>query len=162
MLPQDWVPPTYSDLRTAHFELDPFHCVDCGCDRNFKHPNFSYRAPNKKSIMLQGPHNICLCGNCLAARIEKWFALPEIDTDGRVHRKMGECDICCTLTSVADIIWDEWVSCRFGSNWWNGHWICCDCLAECAWLGVIESSVIGYHNGKRYASNEVGARIEMP
>ena len=155
---EDWIPPTYEELRTENFKNNPFHCEDCGCHLNFRNIESHYAGEHKKRIMITGPYDHCLCKKCLALRVMKWFTIPAetINAEHYDTRKYGTCDICDKQREVASIIWDEWASIRIGSNWWNGYWACCECICEGLVMG---SKPYGFSFGK-HLLNEVGARIE--
>lgn len=163
MCHEDYNPPTYEDLITATFAQSPFRCDDCNKEINFKNPDLLYTAPGKNRVMLHGVGKFKLCGPCLAARIIKWFSTPLTQLGksyGTARKAKGKCDSCGEIKKVAGIVWDDWASIRFGSNWWNGHWMCCDCLSECAKHGKQTSGICGTDaTGRRYQRNEVGARI---
>jgi len=155
--------PTLTDIQTAVFARYPFHCTDCGTLCDFRNPNFEYTIPGGNRVML---HNSsftdCLCGKCLAKRIAAWFANPT-DRFGEPDAKPGICDTCKTEKVVAGSISaaDFSVDCRFGSQWWNGHWICCDCLSATAINGAQNSGTMASISGEYFAINEAGARIRQ-
>jgi hypothetical protein len=164
---EDWKPPSYTDLRTAGFKGHPFHCADCGCDLNFKNPNFQYQGKGKERILLSASmtHDDPLCGHCLANRIRRWFKMPKKDFSSIYHRrdrKRGVCDSCHKNKIVSHIMWEDWCNVRFGVSSWNGHWICKDCLCECCEKGDAHSSHGTTINGKHYTMNEAGAWILDP
>lgn len=157
-----WVPPSFADIKTEIFRTHPFRCEDCGTTLYFCAPNYETRIHGKR-IMLHGPSGIPLCGHCLGQRITKWFATPEdqLKSFGSGPlRSIEKCDICEEKKIVTDIIWDDWVSCRFGSEWWNGFKICQDCLVMCAESAPGSSSYSVSHGNKHFQVNEFGARIE--
>jgi hypothetical protein len=166
---EDWVPPSYTDIRTAYFKDHPFHCADCGVELNFKHASYNYQAPGKQRVILHASHNMPpLCGHCLSKRIKTWFNTKAKSGAVKSYHKYDiaysrRCDICGTKTLVARIIWDPEADCRFGSNSWNGAFICSDCLCECAEksLSTESTGVGGYEKGssRRYTVNEVGAKV---
>lgn len=152
--------PTITDLRTAVFARYPFRCNDCGIACDFRNPQFEYTTPGGERVML---HNIsadgCLCGKCLAKRIRAWFANP-VDNFGKPKISFGECEICHKEKTIAETIcYSPVIDCRFGSRWWNGHWICCDCLASTAIYGQETSGVSSRINSETFLINEAGARI---
>jgi len=163
-LNRNYVPPNYTDLRTRIFEEHPFHCAGCGKEISFKNPQYEYTAVGKNRVILHGYVNEPLCNHCYAKRIELWFNTPLDQLTKRFllpseSRKIGQCDICSGEKLVASIIWDDFANSRFGSNWWNGHWICCDCLVECAEHGFKTSGHVGYDDKGRYDINEAGAKV---
>jgi len=157
-----WTPPTYTDLRTAEFQVSPFTCEDCGKKLNFKHPNRDLDRPKFNRVMLSGGYKQCLCGDCLANRITRWFHTPKAQLTNKFRcewRKRQICDCCNKNRIVATVIQEPWLDVRFRSRWWNGHWICQDCLTQCARHGKEDSGIGGYDKGKHYSMNEAGARI---
>jgi hypothetical protein len=164
----NWVPPTYTELRTLVFKDHPFHCADCNAELTFKHPNYEYKAENKKRVMISSHYTDALCRTCFAKRLKLWFATPlkSLTKHGKYKltksdRKIGTCDTCYkTRKKVASIIWTDWCNSRFGSDWWNGFWICRDCLCECVLLGKDSHTMVDYSiKGEKTTYNEVGARI---
>lgn len=160
MKPEDWVPPSYSDLRTKHFASHPFHCADCGAELQFKNPNREYAGRGER-VMLKNYGNDALCGPCLGKRIAAWFADPGEGPDWAELPESGTCDTCHKETVVARSIqsWTHDINCRFGSRWWNGHQICCDCLVATATIGKQYSEMSGVSGSSWYQVNEAGARI---
>ena len=159
---EDWIPPSYTDLRTANFANHPFHCADCGCELRFKHPEFEYQGKGKQRLFLGASMmKEALCGPCLAGRIRRWFKTPKKDFTPyhRKDRKRGVCYVCKKPKIVGTVMWEDWCNVRFGSSHWNGHWICKDCLCECCEKGHAKTGYQTQIGDKRYAMNEAGAWI---
>jgi hypothetical protein len=156
----EFKPPSYQDLRTWAFAKNPFLCTDCGCKLDFKNAQFRL-----KNVMLQASvMNIALCGNCLGKRITKWFKTPLTKLAKKHslydHKCNAECENCDKkVRRLARIIYEPWCDVRFGMNSWNGSYLCCDCLVNCATIGKGQCGYMAYIAGKRYGINEAGARI---
>ena len=157
---ENWSPPKIADLRTKLFEMYPFRCADCGIECNFRNPAFSYMIPGHTVVMLENYSDSCLCGHCLAKRIRLWFATPETDPWPDKERTISKCDACGETALLANWIDDRPnLECRFGTQWWNGFWICCNCLSMCAENGSAKSRISILANGKHYQINEAGAQV---
>lgn len=179
-----WVP-TWSEWRyrvkaawnTLKFQMNPLTCHDCGVKINFKFPNFTYQGEGKNRVILHQSgskiegikENEGICGHCLAKRIHKVFdnAKPlrgrNASYGNSISNKTGTmkktCDSCGETKPCLDVCWDPECDIRFGSQWWNGHHICRDCLTEAAEKGSVDSSIGSWFGGYSYKMNEVGAAI---
>ena len=156
----EYKPPSYQDLRTWAFVRNPFFCTDCNCKLNFKNADFRL-----KNVMLHASiKDTALCGSCLGKRITRWFKTPLKKLSKRHstydHKCNAECENCDKkVRRLARIIWEPWCDIRFGMNSWNGSYLCCECLVNCALSEKGASGYSVYVAGTRYAINEAGARI---
>lgn len=164
--------------RTLKFQWTPFRCTDCGTAINFRFPTFYHTAPGKNRLMLSvSPFDGAapregICGHCLAVRIRAVFASATPGREGSSGSRNGlnkpqktytaVCDCCDTSKRCIDISWNPQCNIRFGTNWWNGHMVCEDCLCETAEHGTAQSMMHGYDNGWSYQLNSAGAAIGLP
>lgn len=153
--------PHVKDIITAHYWLRPFTCVECGAILKFSRGEHEYQAKGKLRVLVGGSYKEQLCNHCLAKRIQRWFKTPrkELKQWHQYDRKRGKCYACEKNKIVATTFVEEWLDLRFGGQWWNGHWICKDCLIECVLKGKQRSGWSGTIRGKYVQFNEVGAMI---
>ena len=114
-----------------------------------------------------GTHpNKGLCGNCLAVRIHDVFTEAEHTTSrpvvrDHVHTITAVCDGCGKTTDTLDICYKPQCNIRFGTNWWNGHNMCEECLTDAPKHGKPTSGVYVWDHWHRYTVNSVGAAVTL-
>lgn len=163
--------------KTLKFMHKPFTCMDCGTKIDFKFPNFTHQPEGKARVILhQSGYKIKgikehqgVCGVCLSKRIATQFdaAKPlrgryasmgnSMDKASGTSKK--KCDCCGETKPCMNVIWDPECDIRFGSSWWNGHWMCKDCLVEAAAFGFSDSGIGAWYGNRSYRINEAGAAI---
>lgn len=154
--------PHVKEIVTAHYWLRPFTCNECGAVLSYSRGEYEYQAEGKNRVILGGHYKEPLCRHCLAKRITRWFKTPRLELKKwhQNDRKRGLCAACSKSKIVATTFVEEWLDVRFGGQWWNGHWICKDCLIECVMIGKQRSGWSATIRGKHYNLNEAGAMIE--
>jgi hypothetical protein len=162
----DWRRRLYITLTTLYHRFDPYSCIDCGKDVDFKTAHFWYPGDETHSrIMVQCYHDRIpgmkmwydsICGECLAFRIQMLFRR------GLVKQKRCKCDGCKETKYTISISHDPYCDLRLGTEFWNGHNVCCDCLQLAASCGNhVGPGLLYLHNGTVYQVTERGTVIGL-
>jgi len=132
-----------------------FSCKMCGTKNNFRSMQFNSKV-NGKSLIWHN-HTNDICPACTELEMDD-------HSDIVYNNETCACDWCDEVKLTATFIkHDEMESfVTFGSNHWNGHNICQDCMSEgIANRGPIYSSHSKHKNGKTYQRNELGMWIPV-
>ena len=179
----DWLPgPAYWNRvkvtwRTLKYKFRPCVCTDCKKPLDFRSAEYCYNGDaTHRRILLSCSSakfaknkNEGLCGDCLAARIRALFARSKpnrgTQSNGLHHTgtKKCKCDGCGDVKATMDVSWDKDCDIRFGSNYWNGHRMCVDCLALAAEKGKQTSGRSMHVSGRKgcIELNQAGAAIGL-
>jgi len=178
----DWFPgPAYwhrvnVTWKTLKFKFQPFYCIDCGTKIDFKFPEYEHQGEGKDRLLLShhGYHLTNdarggVCGHCLANRIRGLFTRTKpaqgrgtkMSTSKVTYHYKKVCDCCHKEKKTIDVSWDNQCDIRFGTRWWNGFFVCEDCLTEAAEKGMPRSGISAWFGGRSYPINSVGAAIGL-
>ena len=130
-----------------------FKCKSCGAKMPFKHVQLETTIEGKRLILEN--HNSNICPDCTVDEL--------IKHEDIVFKNQCECDWCHQdkITMSYTYIKDPNIFVTFGSNYWNGHYICKDCLTEVKLSPVkLGSGRLELKGKNTYYINELGLRVK--
>jgi len=133
-----------------------FSCTTCGAKSNFDHVQFDSEVNGKRFMLSNSTAGIC--PKCTQ---------DELNDKSEIVFTEDNCT--CDWCSKSDYPTTSFPRHNdfesqivFGSQWWNGHHICQNCLNNgFVGRGPTYSSHSKHENGKHYHSNELGMWIEV-
>lgn len=143
-------------IKILRFKLSGgFSCNKCGEKSNFNAAHFDSTINGKRFIFENRTKGIC--PDCTIRELNEKADIVFTEDDCKCdwcgeHKKTMSFPRHKALESII----------HFGSQWWNGHHICQDCLNVCfANRGPVYSSHSKHKKGKLYQRNELGLWIKV-
>ena len=131
-----------------------FRCRGCNQITKFNTVRFDSRVHGKQLIFQNSTPGIC--PSCTLTELVRNYEIVFTEHNCK-------CDWCEKHKDTMSFPMHKQLdsSVTFGSNYWNGHHICGDCLQEAFYnRDPLKSDVMVYENGKMYYRNELGLLIE--
>jgi hypothetical protein len=142
-------------------------CDDCGIKLAMLTPDvFDYNMPTKgekrlgisTDYIVEDNKRKYLCPHCVADRVIKYGEVESTEKYPPLYQ--NKCDCCLEeKKSFSNFRHTKYGTLRFCTTWWNGHYICKDCVTHALKNGKQESGVMIAYNGKFAFKNHYGLPV---
>lgn len=127
--------------RSISWLIAPPRCEKCG---SRLHTNFNgdielLNDQGYRSLLI-GNHGKKWCQSCIAKEVEHTDGKRDVGLSSYDEPKKGKCDCCGKKDKVWKFFETDNIRLHFCINWWNGFWICRDCILKTLRNGVVKSS----------------------